>query len=225
LSSVLLLAASHSSIPHAVYSTITLFGRRCAPPRLLSPLAMVSRTYFPAQYFNQQLLRLLGQHMLILLGALGMFLLDYYQQFLPAIRAALLLALALGKGCYFLLHSFRSLATIEHLRHPFQRFLVLVSANLTIIVISYALDYFCLCKIYPLSFRGLVPGSDIAVFGQFTYLSISALACSIVGNIGPVTGPARTLLSAEVITGFVTTIFIISNFSNHMGSVPARPRA
>lgn len=184
---------------------------------------MVSRIHSPAKSFGHQLRRLLGQHTLILVGALGIFLLDYYEQFSPAVRAALLLVLALGKGSYFLLHSFRSLATIEHLRHPFQRFLVLVSANLTVILVSYALDYFCLYKIYPLAFQGLVPGADAAVFGQFVYLSITALACSVVGDISPAAGLARVLLSAEVITGFVTTIFIISNFSNHMGTAPGRP--
>lgn len=168
--------------------------------------------------FSKRLWSLLRQHVIVLAGAFLIFLLDLYEQIPRPLVVALLLLAALSKGAYFLLHNFKALSAIKRDDHPFQRFLALVTVNLVLIIVSYALDYFCLYRINPHAFRGYLPGSEWAILGQFLYLSVTALACAVVGDISPVTGPARVLLSAEVITGFITTIFVISNFSNHLSS-------
>lgn len=57
---------------------------------------------------------------------------------------ALLLLAAVGKTDHFLLHNFRALAAS---RPAFQQFLLLVLLNPGLIVLSFALDCYCLYRV------------------------------------------------------------------------------
>jgi len=110
-----------------------------------------------------QLLRLFWQYGLLLLG-LGIFLLDKYESWPSDVIAAVLLVVAAGKTGCFLFQNFRALAA---LRETFQRFLLLVSLNLGMIALSFALDFFCLYRIYPHAFSGLRSGTELDISGSW----------------------------------------------------------
>ena len=163
---------------------------------------------------NHQLHRLLWQHGLLLLLGLALYLLDKHEGLPPNIITSLLLVAAAGKTGYFLLHNFRALAA---LRETFQQFVLLVSLNLGMIALSFALDFYCLYRVNGYCFTGLRPGSEPEVFGQLCYHSVGILISNSGGTIAAATGSAQVLLLLEKIAGFVSTVFVISNASNYLG--------
>ena len=169
----------------------------------------------------RQLTHLLWQHGLLLLLGLGLYLVDKYEGLPPGVITGLLLAAAAGKTTYFLLHNFRALAA---LRETFQQFLLLVSLNLGMIALSFALDFYCLYRVSASSFSGLRPGPELAIFGQLFYHSVGTLISNSGGSVTAATGAGQVLLLLEKIAGFVSTVFIISNAANYL-SPPAQPAA
>jgi len=166
--------------------------------------------------FQIQLHQLLWQHGLLLLLGLGVFLLDKYERLPPGGITGLLLLGAVGKTTYFLLHNFRAMAVF---RQAFQQFLLLVSLNLSMIALSFALDFYCLYRVDGLAFAGLRPGSELNLFGQLCYLSVSTLISNSGGNVGAAVGTTQALLLLEKIAGFVSTVFVISNAASYIGPV------
>ena len=167
----------------------------------------------------RQLRQLLWQHGLLLVLGLGLFLLDKYERLPPGVITALLLGAA-GKTAYFLLHNFRAMAVF---RQAFQQFLLLISLNLGMVALSFALDFYCLFHINNLVFRGLRAGSEWSVFVQVLYLSLGTLISNSGGNIAAITDSSQALLLLEKVAGFVSTVFIISNAVNYVA--PALPPA
>ena len=168
-----------------------------------------------------QIHQLLWQHGLLLLLGLGVFLLDKYEGLPPGGITALLLLGAAGKTAYFLLHNFRAMAVF---RQAFKQFLLLVSLNLSMIALSFALDFYCLYRVNGQAFDGLRSGSELSLLGQLCYLSVSTLISNSGGNVGAAAGATQLLLLLERIAGFVSTVFVISNAASYIGP-PPKPEA
>ncbi|GAB3875331.1 hypothetical protein GCM10028824_30450 [Hymenobacter segetis] len=166
---------------------------------------------------QNQLHRLLWQHGLLLLLGLALYLLDKHEGLPPDVITGLLLVAAAGKTGYFLLHNFRALAA---LRDTFQQFLLLVSLNLGMIALSFALDFYCLYRVNDHAFAGLRPGSELEVFGQLFYHSVGTLISNSGSTVTAAAGPTQVLLLLEKISGFVSTVFVISNAANYLGPLP-----
>ena len=164
-----------------------------------------------------QLYQLLWQHGLLLALGLGVYLIDKYEGLSPGLITALLLLGAAGKTGYFLLHNFRALAVF---RRAFQHFLLLVSLNLSMIALSFALDFYCLYRVNDHAFNGLRLGSELDIFGQVFYFSVGTLISNSGGSVVAALGATQVLLLLEKIAGFVSTVFIISNAANYIDSTP-----
>jgi hypothetical protein len=169
---------------------------------------------------QNQLHQLIWQHGLILLLGLGLYLIDKYEGLPPIIITTVLLLGAAGKTGYFLLHNFRALAT---LRQAFHQFVLLVSLNLIMIALSFALDFYCLYRVNDQAFNGLRPGSELEVFGQLFYHSVGTLISNSGGTVTAAAGTTQVLLLLEKIAGFVSTVFVISNAANFLRPTP-RPK-
>lgn len=103
-------------------------------------------------------------------------------------------------------------------RQAFQQFLLLVSLNLSMIALSFPLDFYCLSRVHSDAFSGLRPGSELDLFGQLCYLSICTLISNTGGNLAAATGAAQALVLLERIAGFISTVFIIPNAANYVGA-------
>jgi len=173
----------------------------------------------PRNQFHQ----LLWQHGLILLLGLGLYLIDKYEGLPPNVITGVLLLGAAGKTGYFLLHNFRALAA---LRQAFQQFVLLVSLNLGMIALSFALDFYCLYRVNNQAFSGLRPGSELDIFGQLFYHSVGTLISNSGGTAAAAAGTTQVLLLLEKIAGFVSTVFVISNAANFLrpAKKPAKPK-
>ncbi|MEO6036897.1 MAG: ion channel, partial [Saprospiraceae bacterium] len=77
-----------------------------------------------------------------------------------------------------------------------------------------AADYFVLYKIYPDIFRGILATDDLSAAAEMLYFSLVTFTTTGFGDIVPTSNLARLPVSPEVIVGFASTIFVISNFSN-----------
>jgi hypothetical protein len=172
----------------------------------------------PKNQFHQ----LLWQHGLLLLLGLGLYLIDKYEGLPPDVITGVLLAAAAGKTGYFLLHNFRALAA---LRQDFQQFVLLVSLNLGMIALSFALDFYCLYRVNGHSFSGLRPGSELDIFGQLFYHSVGTLISNSGGSVTAAAGTTQVLLLLEKISGFVSTVFVISNAANFLRPAPRHKKA
>ncbi len=169
-----------------------------------------------SQLPQRQLYQLLWQHGLLLLLGLGVYLIDKYEGLTPGIITALLLLAAAAKTGYFLLHNFRALSAM---RQAFQQFLLLVSLNLGMIALSFALDFYCLYRVNSQAFAGLRPGSELEIFGQLFYHSVGTLISNSGGTVTAAAGTTQVLLILEKIAGFVSTVFVISNAANYISPV------
>ena len=163
---------------------------------------------------QNQRYHLLWQHGLLLLLGLAVYLIDKYEGLPPDVITGLLLVGAAAKTGYFLLHNFRALAAV---RQAFQQFLLLLSLNLGMIALSFALDFYCLYRVNGHAFNGLRTGTELDVFGQVFYLSVGTLISNSGGSVAPATGVTQVLLMLEKVAGFVTTVFVISSAANYFG--------
>ncbi|MBJ6109056.1 hypothetical protein JAO73_08545 [Hymenobacter sp. BT523] len=166
--------------------------------------------------------QLLWQHGLLLVLGLALYLVDKYEGLTPGAITGVLLLAAAGKTGYFLLHNFRALAA---LRQAFRQFVLLVSLNLFMISLSFALDFYCLHRVNSNAFAGLRAGSELDVFGQLFYFSVGTLISNTEGSATPAVGAAQALLLLEKIAGFVSTVFVISNAANFLRPRPRRKQA
>lgn len=166
---------------------------------------------------QNQLYQLLWQHGLLLLLGLGLYLIDKYEGLPPDVITGVLLLGAAAKTGYFLLHNFRALAA---LRQAFQQFVLLVSLNLGMIALSFALDFYCLFRVSNHAFNGLRPGTELDIFGQLFYQSVGTLISNSGGTVTAAAGTTQVLLLLEKIAGFVSTVFVISNAANFLRPVP-----
>ncbi|GAB3582523.1 hypothetical protein [Hymenobacter daeguensis] len=173
----------------------------------------MKRSFLP----HNQLYQLLWQHGLLLLLGLGLYLVDKYEGLPPDVITGVLLLAAGGKTGYFLLHNFRALAA---LRQAFQQFVLLVSLNLGMIALSFALDFYCLYRVNDHAFQGLRPGTELDIFGQLFYQSVGTLISNSGGSVTATAGSTQVLLLLEKIAGFVSTVFVISNAANFLRPAP-----
>ena len=171
---------------------------------------------------QNQLYQLLWQHGLLLLLGLALYLIDKYEGLPAGIITGVLLLAAAGKTTYFLLHNFRALSA---LRQAFQQFVLLVSLNLSMIALSFALDFYCLYRVNNQAFTGLRTGTELEVFGQLFYQSVGTLISNSGGSVAAGAGTTQVLLLLEKIAGFVSTVFVISNAANFLRPTPRRHEA
>ncbi|HRW74717.1 MAG: hypothetical protein H6568_04290 [Lewinellaceae bacterium] len=163
---------------------------------------------------KKPLLSLLIQHIAVLALGIAIFLLDKYEQFPARINYLILITVALGKSFYFLAHNFRSVRLVKGIQRTYNTFLTLMSINILLILISFAIDFFTLYQIYPSSFTGILASSSEDTFVEFLYFSLVTFTTTGFGDIVPRTNEARILISMEIVLAFISIIFIISNFGS-----------
>ncbi|MCF8238680.1 MAG: potassium channel family protein [Saprospiraceae bacterium] len=163
---------------------------------------------------RKPLLSLLIQHLAVLAMGISIFLIDKFEQFSDHTNYMILMTLAVGKSIYFLAHNFRSVRLIKGIKQTYNTFLTVMSINILLILVSFAIDYYTLYQIYPQTFSGILAASSEDTFVEFLYFSLVTFTTTGFGDIVPRTNEARILISMEIILAFISIIFIISNFGS-----------
>jgi hypothetical protein len=128
---------------------------------------------------------------------------------------ALIFTVTIGKIFFFITNSYKKLIHITRANMTYFGFLVFVSMNIFLMVVSFSVDYFCIFTIDPASFSGVEDAHTIpAQIFKFFYLSFLLFTNMGVANVVPVTMPAECMVMFEAIISFITIIFILSDFVN-----------
>lgn len=150
-----------------------------------------------------------------ILGGLLLFAFDFYEVNSPRVNSLLLLLLMAGKVAYFIgaiLHWIRrTVYSRYHLKHLIG-FLLL---HVLLIVLSFAIDYYCLYQINPASFA--MSFGQQAAWEQmltFLYFSLGVFTTAGGGEMHPVSAPAQCCVMAEMVLTYGTTVLIIANVSH-----------
>jgi hypothetical protein len=159
--------------------------------------------------FASYVLRFAG---IILAGAL-IFYIDQREFFDPLFTAAFVTVLAFGKTVYFIRSSYDKILEVTVQNIAYHKFLLFIVVNISMVVVSFGADYFCIMQVNEKSFVGFAPQASTAELA-FDCFYFSALNFSVFGfgEILPRTIPAKLLVLMEVVISFLTIIFILSDF-------------
>ncbi|WP_069658108.1 ion channel [Arcticibacter eurypsychrophilus] len=154
------------------------------------------------------------QHIAVIALALSFYYIDEYDLIEPEKHHMIFLTVATLKTIYFLTHSFKKVKDLSVVNN-FSYFMKVMSINISLVILSYAADYFTLFQIYPSAFTGITtPGDPLITFCDFFYFSVTIFSTTGLGDILPYSLSAKYLVCLEVILAFITIIFLLSNFAN-----------
>jgi hypothetical protein len=123
---------------------------------------------------------------------------------------AFVFSVMIAKMWYFMVSIYKKLV---HFSKSYFRFLFFISMNILLMVISFAVDYYCIYLIDVNSFSGLEDATTLpGQLFKFFYLSFLLFTNMGVANVVPVSMPAECMVMFEAIVSFMTIIFILSDF-------------
>ena len=147
----------------------------------------------------------------ILLGVI-IFLLDYYEQIGPLANEITLFLLTIGKSAYFIFLTFRRIRKTLETEFFYHEFLSFIVYYVLLIILSFAVDFYCLYRIDATAFQGIQQRQTILdEFVTFAYFSIATFTTVGFGDIFPRSTSAQIFVSAEVMLAFFFNILIIAN--------------
>ncbi|VAW22800.1 hypothetical protein MNBD_BACTEROID01-1933 [hydrothermal vent metagenome] len=131
----------------------------------------------------------------------------------PHLWVAILVLFSITKMYLLVSHTFKKLNTLIEDDHSFNHMLLLLGAIITIIVVSFAIDYLCISEIYTEAFSGIQYNQPLLFrFTNLLYFSIVTFTTVGYGDITPVIPVAKLLTVFEMMTAFVVIVFIISRY-------------
>lgn len=146
---------------------------------------------------------------------LAIFLLDLFEFSSTGVRKGILVSLAIFKSGYFLwmlLSRLRRSAGQEFYFHHFARF---IAINVFLVMLSFAVDYYCLFRIQPDDFKGLPENAGIGgEMLSFFYFSVSTFTTAGLGDIAPAGMAARAFVTLQLCIGWLCTVLIIGNVAH-----------
>jgi ion channel len=127
--------------------------------------------------------------------------------------AGALVLISITKIFLLVSHTFKKLDSLIENNHSFNHLLLLLGAIITIIVISFAIDYLCVLEIYPKAFSGIQSEAPLLFrFTNLLYFSIVTFTTVGYGDITPVNSVSKLITVFEMITAFIVIVFIISKY-------------
>jgi hypothetical protein len=152
------------------------------------------------------------ENLLIILFGVLIFYLDDIE-FKDAYNKILVFTFAIIKSIYFIFGGFRKIVRFTKNNITYYKFLLFLGLNITLIIISFSVDYLCLYQIDPNSFTGLSESMEWYETGfKFFYFSLLIFSNLGVVKVLPETSAAEALVMFEAILSFITIIFILSDF-------------
>lgn len=155
------------------------------------------------------------KYLAVILAGLAIFLLDYYELANPDADEIVLFIISILKGAYFIYFVFRTIKVTIHKDFYFHEFLTFVVISILLVILSFAIDYYCLFRIKGDAFAGLVTKSNILTeFISFLYFSISVFTTAGFGDIKPNNTTSQIMVSTELMIAFFFTILVIANIAH-----------
>jgi hypothetical protein len=152
------------------------------------------------------------QNLLMILFGITILFLDHIE-FNDSNNKLLILVFCLIKSGYFLMTGFKKLVNLSSTDIRYHQFLLYLALTISFIVMSFAIDYFCLLYIDPVSLSG-IPNHLSYLEKAFKVFYFSVLIFSNIGaaDILPGNLASEFLMMVESILSFITIIFVLSDF-------------
>lgn len=151
------------------------------------------------------------------------FLFDYYELIDPVISGYLLFVISLTKSSYFIYLVFKTIKDTADKEFYFKDFITFAVVSILLVIISFSIDYYCLFRINPGDFSGIIPKENLLTeFISFFYYSISVFTTAGFGDIKPNSTSAQVFVSMELMIAFFFTILFIANISHIRSSYTKR---
>jgi len=147
-------------------------------------------------------------------GGVLLFVFDAYEVGSPALNSWLLVAMTLAKLGYFvssILRWIRKSGQQDVYRRLLLLFLLL---SVLLIISSYAIDYYCLQRIYAGAFH--LPFGREDLVGQlltFFYFSAGRFTTAGGSEVYPTAALAQAYVVSEILLSYFTTVLLIANLS------------
>ena len=98
-----------------------------------------------------------------------------------------------------------------------------VVTSILLVILSFAIDYYCLFRIDAHAFAGLIPKQNILIeFISFFYYSISLFTTAGFGDIKPNSTSTQIFVSTELMIAFFFTVLVIANIGHIRNSFVQR---
>lgn len=155
------------------------------------------------------------KYLLVIGIGLIIFLLDYFELANNLSNEIVLSAISLLKAAYFIFFVFRTIKETANKEFDFHEFMTFVVVSILLVILSFAIDYYCLFRINAQAFAGLIPKQNIlSEFISFFYYSISVFTTAGFGDIKPNSTSAQIFVSTELMIAFFFTILVIANIGH-----------
>ena len=165
--------------------------------------------------FSVQSLRHIYRYSGVIILGIVIFFLDYYELTNPIVNEFVLFSISILKAGYFIYFVVTQIRESAHREFHFQDILTIVAPGILVIILSFAIDYYCLFRIRPDAFTGFISKPTIiAEFVSSFYFSISVFTTAGFGDIYPKSTSAQVFVSTELLIAFLFTILIISNIAH-----------
>ena len=165
------------------------------------------------------------KYLLVILLALIVFMVNASEHVNPQFNLICVLVFAAFKSIMFMFQSLQKVIDVSKNDTPYYQFLIFLSLNITLIILSFAVDYYCLYRAQPDCFVGVQhTKSSIYIFIDFTFLSIMAFTNFGYGNLVATGMLAKFVLTMELLISYAFIIFILSDFISLKESLAQRKR-
>ena len=155
------------------------------------------------------------KYLAVILIGFFIFLLDYYELTNPFTSEIVLFIINISKSIYFIYFVFRTIKETAHKDFHFQDFMSFIVTSILLVIISFAIDYYCLFRINPDAFSGLIHKQHfITEFITFFYYSISVFTTAGFGDVKPNSTSSQIFVSMELMIAFFFTILVIANITH-----------
>ena len=155
------------------------------------------------------------QYAIVIFAGLLIFLADYFELANPVANEIILFTISILKTSYFIWFVFRQIREMTRIEFYFKEFMSFIVVSILLVIISYAIDFYCLFRILPGAFSGSILKENIITeFITFFYFSISVFTTAGFGDIKPNSTIAQIFVSTELMIAFFFTILVLANISH-----------
>ena len=117
------------------------------------------------------------------------------------------------KTVWFVYETSQNLTEATRKNMPYHQFLVIIGINMVQVVLSFASDFYALLKVDKTCFNGINPDfTEGELLFECFYFSALNFSYFGYGDITPANIPAKLVTLTGILLGFMTVIFILSDF-------------
>lgn len=164
--------------------------------------------------------QIIYKYALITFFGFALFWVDDQEYFNPLVTTTLIVLLAAIKSGYYVFFSYRKILEASKKEVMYHDFMLFMMVNISMVIFSFGIDYFCLNQVNPANFVGIEKhlNTPELVFETW-YFSVLNFSFFGYGQIMPTTIPGKLIIIMEVLMSFVTLVFILSDFLSLKDSI------